>query len=217
MQNKNSRRGLTQRVIRNNQVNIPELVSGSSTQAVMQQRAQQQALKMPKQVRQYLYLTRTCGFTLIELLVVVLIIGILAAVALPQYQKAVAKAHLTEAILATRTIKHAQEVFYLANGHYADSMEELDVDVPTPKNFTVTVHNTYDKVFLENTNTDDPYQMNIMFVLDHSDFSPNHTEAYRNALYCAAPSTKPKAVELCKSYTGILVDNTGGWDRWRIN
>ena len=72
------------------------------------------------------------AFTLIELLVVVLIIGILAAMALPQYQKAVEKAKITEAIINLRAITEAQKVFYLANGQYAahDEIELLGVEIP---------------------------------------------------------------------------------------
>ena len=53
------------------------------------------------------------GFTLIELLVVVLIIGILAAVAVPQYQKAVEKAQLTEALILGNHFRKLEKMYYM--------------------------------------------------------------------------------------------------------
>ena len=70
------------------------------------------------------------AFTLIELLVVVLIIGILSAIALPQYQKAVDRTRATELIIQARNMKDLQEAYYLANGTYAADCEELAIDIP---------------------------------------------------------------------------------------
>ena len=68
------------------------------------------------------------GFTLIELLVVVLIIGILSAVALPQYNKVVEKSRATEAVTNLKSIADAKVVAQLATGCGSNiSWDDLDI------------------------------------------------------------------------------------------
>ncbi len=86
------------------------------------------------------------GFTLIELLVVVLIIGILAAVALPQYQKAVKKAQGREVIAAINTLDKALAAYALEHGSLCSpsgwgdycNIYALNIDIPDTKYFQRT-------------------------------------------------------------------------------
>ena len=90
------------------------------------------------------------AFTLIELLVVVLIIGILAAIAVPQYQKAVLKSRFSTIKNMTRSLWEAEKVYYLANGTYTATFEDLDISLPTPKNSgngTIYSYYNYEKFY----------------------------------------------------------------------
>ncbi len=83
------------------------------------------------------------GFTLFELLVVVLIIGILAAIALPQYQVAVLKARYMQAVSLGSALRQAQDIYYMANGKYSVDLRNLDISVPVPSDCTISPTGAY--------------------------------------------------------------------------
>ena len=156
--------------------------------------------------------TATAGFTLIELLVVVLIIGILAAVAVPQYEKVVEKTRAMEAVGLVRSVRHAQELYYMQNSRYASSLDSLTLSFP--------------QSLAKNFHWDGPDQLkNGRFAISRSaekyfyvivasgDFRGRHLPG---KIYCAAQPSNKKAVEICSEIGSSEEDSDGSWRRFVI-
>lgn len=79
------------------------------------------------------------GFTLIELMIVVAVIGVLAAIAIPQYQNYVAKAELGSALSTLASLKTNVEDKLANDGAFPTTAQLTDLGAPTPNNGTITV------------------------------------------------------------------------------
>jgi type II secretory pathway pseudopilin PulG len=82
--------------------------------------------------------------SLVEFTIVAVILGVLAMIGVPRYQKAVERAKSTEAFTYLAQIEGAQERHNARTGEYAQSLDALDVSIPNPKHFSIGSFTSYD-------------------------------------------------------------------------
>ena len=140
------------------------------------------------------------AFTLIELLVVVLIIGILAAIALPKYRVAVAKTRYQQMVIFADAITKAEQTYYLANGQYTQDFNSLDIAFPTPDSVGKLEDGS---VYVLRYSWGQCYLSSIFMQCWIYEPWVGHESRYtRRSRYCIASATNSVANAVCRTETG---------------
>ena len=149
------------------------------------------------------------AFTLIELLVVVLIIGILTAVAVPQYQLAVKKTKMVQLKALVNSIQKAEEEIFMANGVYLLDPEVLSISLPTPKGtssntqvYTLTYPWGFCRILKDSALCED----NELALYYEHYYDHSRKPGLKN---CVARQNNEQAIKICKQETGK--DSPNSW------
>ncbi len=142
-------------------------------------------------------MNKNAGFALVELLVVVLIIGILAAVALPQYQKAVLKSRAASSLAKVNALEKAEQEFKMANGYYTGDLSGMSIDTGVWScNKTEASAKDFCQFFVEG---------GLGWEVHFGDGASGNAASYR--IFCIARNAS--ANQVCKDYGSLEKSDKG--------
>ncbi|MBR2864912.1 MAG: prepilin-type N-terminal cleavage/methylation domain-containing protein [Elusimicrobiaceae bacterium] len=150
------------------------------------------------------------GFTLIELLVVVLIIGILSAVALPQYTIAVKKTRTMSLLPLIRAIDSAEKVYYLETGAYTNQWDNLSIEMPggASKSGNSMVYKNF-VCYFQGGSTGGPSDSSLYCACTDSD-TPQIEKYFASMQYICWAEQDSMAEKICKSISGRSTPSGSG-------
>ena len=138
--------------------------------------------------------TAVAGFTLIELLVVVLIIGVLAAMALPDYQRAVEVSRVGAALSFSRAFRDSVDRYYMAHNRFPASPDVLDIGLTEcPKYFRCVYTYMATDGKLEMWRQNGPFEYGLFTRSTVSPYQPG-------SIYCIASRKKAQGIEFCQHW-----------------